>query len=247
MKLQLVLLALLALSASLASGDSVHFRGILNLGDARVFSVATEGGAQTAWVSVGDSFAGYEVLRFEEKENRLVLDKDGEELSITLAGAGTSASSSGTQDEASELLRSMKFEDMLSRSLEQQKEMMASMTRQMTEHMGMPVDEEAIALQMRVIDLFNEQMDWPSLQEDMARIYGETFTSDELRGLINFYSTPAGEAFIDKQPELMQGMMQIIQPRVMAVMPKMQQLMQEAAAEKINESRTAPAAGSGQP
>jgi len=48
-----------------------------------------------------------------------------------------------------------------------------------------------------------------------------------LSGLADFYGTPAGQAMTAKQPELQQKMMEIIQPRMMAAMPKMQQMSQE--------------------
>jgi len=225
-----------------AEAPAVHFRGILDLGTSRMFSLTTEGGVQTAWVAVGDTFAGYEVSRYEQAEGQLVLVRDGQESIIRLAGASTGITPPATDAQmadASELLRSMKFEEMLSRSMDQQREAMAGFMRQMGSQMGQEVDEEMIQMQMRVLEIFNEEMDWPSLHKDFAKAYGETFTRDELRGLINFYSTPAGEAFIEKQSELNMKVMQVMQPRMMQAMPKIQRAMQEMMTERMNR----PAAG----
>jgi hypothetical protein len=46
-------------------------------------------------------------------------------------------------------------------------------------------------------------MSWDSLKDDYARIYAEAFTEDELRQIITFYKTPAGQKAINKIPTLM--------------------------------------------
>ena len=52
MTLRLLLPALAAIlfTAALRADSPIVLRGVLVLGDSRVFSLATEGGAQTAWV-----------------------------------------------------------------------------------------------------------------------------------------------------------------------------------------------------
>jgi uncharacterized protein len=249
MKTKTLLLSLgsLAFAAHLfADAPAVHFRGVLDLGSSQMFSLATDGGVNTAWVSAGESFSGYRVVRFDKAAGELVLEQDGVESRLSLAAAsGITTMVSDAEAalaDASELLRSMKFEEMLSRAMDVQKEAMGDFMRQMSAQMGQKVDEEVIAMQMRVLEIFNEEMDWPSLHQDMAKAYGETFTREELRGLINFYSTPAGVAFIEKQPQLNMKVMQVMQPRMMQAMPKMQRAMQEIAAERTNRPSPSPAA-----
>lgn len=224
--------AALAVTVSAAAAtSSIHLRGVLNLGDEQQFSVATDGGAKTAWVAVGDTFDGYEVAAFDAEENTLVLRKDGEEIRLGLAAGNSQTAkddSASTYEEAEELLRSMKFEEMLATTTERQKEAMERMIRQMSQQLGGEADEEMIAQQMKIMDAFNKEMDWAGVRKDMVKVYGETLTKEELRGLINFYSTPAGQGFIDKQGELAQRTMEVMQPRMMAVMGKMQAMMQEA-------------------
>lgn len=227
-----VLTAALAASVSaLAQTSPVHFRGILKLGDTQHFSLTAEGGGKTAWVAVGDTFSGYEVVRFDAKENMLVIRKGDEEHRLALAGSKSAdaapAEEGAALDEAAELLRSMKFEEMMATSIDQQKKMMEKMFRQIGQQTGMPVTEEMVAAQMRFIEAFHEEMDWAGMQEDMIQAYGETFTREELQGLIDFYTTPAGQSFINKQGELMQRMSELMQPRMMNAMNKLQPMMQE--------------------
>ena len=180
MKTYLGLFAAWAVSVSVAVAaetSPVYLRGILNLGGTQQFSVATEGGAKTAWVAVGDSFGGYEVADFDEEEKVLVLRREGEEFRLGLAGAGVDeakAKSGPAHEEAAELLRSMKFDELMTTSIEQQKEMMEKMFRQMGQQHGAEVSEEMIAQQMRFIDAFHKELDWAGMKEDMIQAYGET-------------------------------------------------------------------------
>lgn len=227
-KLAYLFAALAASVSAMADTSPVYFRGILKLDNTQHFSLATEGGAKTAWVAVGDSFDGYEIVDFDAKESELVLRKEGEETRIGLADARVADEPERPAfEEAAEVLRSMKFEEIMATSIEQQKEMMEKMFRQMASQGGMPVSEEMIATQMRFMEAFMDEMDWEGMQEDMIQAYGETFTRQELQGLIDFYSTPAGQGFINRQGELMLRTNELIQPRIMGAMAKLQPMMQE--------------------
>jgi hypothetical protein len=59
---------------------------------------------------------------------------------------------------------------------------------------------------------------------DVASIYAEVFSEDELHEILEFYGTPLGRKMLDRMPELMQKSMQISQDRLKAVMPDLQQL-----------------------
>jgi uncharacterized protein len=53
------------------------------------------------------------------------------------------------------------------------------------------------------------------------------FTLEEVRGLIAFYKTPAGQGFLDKQPLLMQKTMAMAQRRMMDLTPKIQEMIKQ--------------------
>jgi hypothetical protein len=50
-------------------------------------------------------------------------------------------------------------------------------------------------------------------------LYAETFTPDELQGLIDFYKTPVGQKYIEKQPQLQAAIMQKSQSMMKDIMP----------------------------
>ena len=57
-----------------------------------------------------------------------------------------------------------------------------------------------------------------------TKIYDETFTSDELSGIVAFYKSPAGRAMVEKMPVLMSKAMAAVQLQMGDVMQQMQQI-----------------------
>ncbi len=74
------------------------------------------------------------------------------------------------------------------------------------------VDPNAAQLELtdadfaRMAQLIGEEFGkrFPSLVEEMAPIYANNFTNDELRELIAFYDSPIGRKLVEKQPILSQ-------------------------------------------
>ena len=74
---------------------------------------------------------------------------------------------------------------------------------------------ELAALQSKMMDETMGVMAGPEMRAAMAQIYSDVFTKEELNSMAAFYSTPSGQAMIDKQPEAQQKMMAVIMPMVM--------------------------------
>jgi len=81
-----------------------------------------------------------------------------------------------------------------------------------------------------------------SMRADFVKAYSDVFTKDELAGLADFYGTPAGQAMTAKQPEMQEKIMGIMGPRIMAAMPKVQQIQQKFAQEQKAKQQAAAAA-----
>jgi uncharacterized protein len=83
------------------------------------------------------------------------------------------------------------------------------------------------AVQPRVNALLLEQLSWARLKPAFARIYGETFSQEEIDGLIVFYQGPVGSALISKTPQLMQRSIQLMQERMAPMMQKIAEVTKE--------------------
>ena len=73
--------------------------------------------------------------------------------------------------------------------------------------------------------LIKKEMSWNKIKGSIVSAYAETFTTDELKALTKFYSTPAGKKFIKKQPQLQQRMMMQQSMIMRQLMPKIKAIV----------------------
>jgi hypothetical protein len=111
------------------------------------------------------------------------------------------------------------------------------MMRQMTA--GMLKGQKLSTGQQRSLDnmmtkmtaVMRDEMSWANMRPMYLQIYRETFTQEEVEGMIAFYRTPVGVATIDKMPAAMQKSMTLMQARMGPMMERMNAALQQAVAE----------------
>ena len=64
-----------------------------------------------------------------------------------------------------------------------------------------------------------------------VRLYKETFSEEEVKGMLAFYRTPSGQAVIHKMPLLMQKVMLETNTMIRSMSPEMQKIQQDFASE----------------
>jgi hypothetical protein len=238
MKPRLLLLALAAASALHAADSVPAFNAVLNMGKEQRFVLVGLEGKPSDWLKLGDTYEGYTIKSFDSKDSTLDLEHGGKTVKVSLVGGAgvkdTPVPTHASLADAQALLNKMRFDEMLERTLAQQKKAMAAMFDQMAaqnNHPGVNKDD-LVAFQQKMTDELTSAMNTTEMKNDMAQIYSDVFTKDEIDGLSSFYGTPAGEALIEKQPEVQQKMQALMMPRMMAVMPKIQQMTRDFAADQ---------------
>lgn len=129
-------------------------------------------------------------------------------------------------------------------SVTKSESMVESMYGNLEQTMRQAMDQAAgpkppSAEQKRVLDaapkqfmkVIKEELSWATLKPVYVQIYQESFTQEELDGLIAFYRSPAGHAFIEKMPAVMQKSMAYTQSRIAPLMEKMKAAMDKAMAD----------------
>ncbi len=79
----------------------------------------------------------------------------------------------------------------------------------------------------RLAKVMREEITWAKLEPMMVQIYRDNFEQAEVDGLIAFYQSPVGQAFVAKMPVVMQRSMEASQQQLQAFMPKLQAEMVE--------------------
>ena len=134
-------------------------------------------------------------------------------ISIIVLGLSVLISSAHAQEDAK-----LKLADKLLIVMEMQKTIEQSFgaVKNMIPNQG-----NASAEAQDVINMIIKELSWDNIKTDYIKLYAEVFTEDELKGLIHFYESPIGKAYIKKQPELTQKSMMLSQKMMMKVMPKL--------------------------
>lgn len=228
-----ILSALIVPSLAQEEKDSgIVLRGVLDMGSKQLFSVSTAGGASTAWVKIGDGFGEYEIVSYDPEKQVLTVVRDEQEIKVPMAGVSQAAAHpEGTMDEriaeARRIMHVMNFEETLDRTIEAQMKGMTNVMRQQMQQMspGEEVDEELLNFQMKAMEEMFADVDWSTIKEGLINVYAEVFTKDELTGIVDFYATPAGQASLDKAPELNMKTMEIMTPMIMDASKNMQEKM----------------------
>lgn len=79
----------------------------------------------------------------------------------------------------------------------------------------------------KAAQMMREEMNWSQLRPLYVQIYQESFTQEEVDGLVAFYKSPAGVALVNKMPVVVHKSMSVMQGRMGAMMQKMEKLRQE--------------------
>jgi len=117
------------------------------------------------------------------------------------------------------------------------------------EAIDIPDDREKNLLAMQKIarDLLFKGLSWDSLNEEYIKLYTDTFTEEELAGVIEFSKSPLGQKMAEKSPILMQKSMEIGRQHAQQVMPLVQQAIQEYMKENVKTTDTQAAPTEKQP
>lgn len=77
--------------------------------------------------------------------------------------------------------------------------------------------------QMRTF--FSKYIGWDALKKDLAGMYMQTFSEEELKSINDFYITPTGQKMINELPQLAQQRNQLAMQRLQANIAELQQIL----------------------
>ncbi len=83
----------------------------------------------------------------------------------------------------------------------------------------------------RLFGVIEERLNSQAMKENIISVYIQTFSEDELRGMVTFYRSPLGQAVINKMPIAMQRTMEIQQKNMPQFLEKVKQISEEFAQE----------------
>ena len=138
-----------------------------------------------------------------------------------------------TDESVRRLLQIMDAKKLVEAIPQQVENMMTATLQQRLQGQSLsPQQQQAVdAMRTRVAALMREELDWSVMEPIYTKIYADTFSQSEIDGLVGFYRSPTGHAIIQKLPLVMQNAMNLVQQRMASLMPRIQQMAQETAAQ----------------
>jgi hypothetical protein len=127
-------------------------------------------------------------------------------------------------------LKALHFDEMMTKLLNQQRQRIQQMIMRAN---GPGISkEDSEAFQQKAMDTAFAGLGIEEIHAVAARSYGETFSTDELRGIADFFNSPAGQAYKEKLPEAEQKIGGTLGPRAMTSMQKVQQMARDFVAQQ---------------
>jgi len=102
-----------------------------------------------------------------------------------------------------------------------------------------PEQQKSIGkMNAKIAALLKDELNWNKMEPFYIKLYKDTFTQEEVNGIIAFYKTPSGQAVLKKMPLLVQNSLVETQNRLRTLAPKIQQIQKEFADEiKANQPK----------
>jgi hypothetical protein len=157
-------------------------------------------------------------------------------IGVLAAGMLLACSAPAFADDASknakieEMMRVTHADRMIGQMLDQMKSMMPAQLAKM----DLPADarRRSDELGQKMMALIADRLSWEKVKPSYIRIYADTFTEGDIDGILAFYKSPAGQAMLDKMPQLMQASMALSQQLMSDTMPEIQRMVQESIQKK---------------
>jgi hypothetical protein len=132
-----------------------------------------------------------------------------------------------------ELLSLMKMDQMQKQMLTQYQQLISEQIEKVAPlEMQNSPDRAKVAADIqdfenRLVELMKDRIDFVKMKPEYVRLYDETFSSEEVAGIVAFYKTPAGQAYVAKLPVLTAKSVEMSQQMLTEVMPQLLKMNEE--------------------
>jgi uncharacterized protein len=132
-----------------------------------------------------------------------------------------------------QLLQLTKVDKLVDSVFAQMEGAMKASLQRATKGKTLSADEQAVLdrQQAKMTGIMKDELSWEKMKDLYVQAYRETFSQEEIDGLVAFYQTPVGRSFVSKQPELMKRTLAIMQQRMAPMTQRIQKISEETVAE----------------
>jgi hypothetical protein len=87
---------------------------------------------------------------------------------------------------------------------------------------------KAREMQSKILDLVKSRISWDKMRPYYIKLYSETFSDEEVSGMLAFYQSPPGRAMLSKMPALLTKLIEMAQTQMADLEPEIRRITREA-------------------
>lgn len=128
-----------------------------------------------------------------------------------------------------EMITLTNSEGMMNQMLDQMSAAMKNAAAQQAAKYQFTPEQQQIqdSFNTKISGIIAQSLSMDKLRPIIIQTYDETYTEDEIDGILNFYRSPAGKAFLAKTPQLMTRTMTLMQQQMANLQPQLEQATKE--------------------
>ena len=151
-------------------------------------------------------------------------------LLALLISTSTAFAEAPTRESVATLLTETNIQQSVDGMLSNMDRVMQQQFTQMSALQSMTAEQQRalVATQKKMNDLLRSELTWAKLEPIYIDVYQQTYTQEEVDGLIAFYRTPVGRSYVSKMPLALQKTLVAMQPLLADMMQKSQALARQA-------------------
>ena len=121
----------------------------------------------------------------------------------------------------------------LTKTDEMQKQMMSQMGVMMKQQLPSEMTSEqktgVVDSSLTLMNFMSKKLSWDAMKPDYIHLYDETYTEDEISGILLFYQSAPGQAMLAKSQTLMANTMTLMQKRMAEIKPEIEEIIRKSA------------------
>jgi uncharacterized protein len=132
------------------------------------------------------------------------------------------------EDLAKEMLNLSDMQKMIDQIVAQVQQMQAAQLKLLS--IPEKDQEKVLQFQSKLTKKIFDAMSWDKMEAEYITLFSTVYTVEELKAIVEFYKSPAGQSMLKKQPMLMQKTMQIAQSKIQSLLPELKKMTEDFSA-----------------
>jgi uncharacterized protein len=91
-----------------------------------------------------------------------------------------------------------------------------------------PAGADKAAIEEKISQILSQQLNWELLKAQYVKVYADTYTEEELEGIVSFYKSPAGQAWFAKSPQVGDKARQVTQQAIQEAQAQIRKVIEQA-------------------